>query len=284
MSSFGRFVVLIAVLFAGLLPAAAAADTPRSADFDDGWKFVLVNPTGITDPTGAYENAADPAYDDSGWRTVDVPHDWSIELDPTTAAGTSAGTGFLQGGLGWYRKTFTLPRVGGRQADLGRVRRRLHGLGHLPQRPAGRQPPVRLHRLQRRPHVARAHRRRDENVLAVKVQPPAAEQPLVLRQRHLPPRPSRGHRSGPRRAPRHVRDHAGRREHDRRRLRRRARRHDGRQPERQRPGVARHQTACSTRRGKVVGRTETGAAATCACADPHLWSIEDPYLYTLGPS
>ncbi len=111
MSRIGRLVVLIAVLV-GLGPAAAAADAPpRSSDFGDDWRFVLVNRTGITDPTGDYENAADPAYDDSAWRSLDVPHDWSIELDPTTGpgTGTTADTGFLQGGLGWYRKSFTLP-------------------------------------------------------------------------------------------------------------------------------------------------------------------------------
>ena len=87
-----------------------AVKTERTSDFDAGWKFALVNKTGITDPTGVYTNAADPAYDDSSWRSLDLPHDWSIELDPTDAAGTSSGTGFLQGGLGWYRKDFTLPR------------------------------------------------------------------------------------------------------------------------------------------------------------------------------
>ncbi|WP_326718662.1 DUF4982 domain-containing protein [Streptomyces sp. NBC_00243] len=75
----------------------------------DGWRFALVDPGGVTDPTGAYEGAADPGYDDSAWREVAVPHDWSIELTPTTEHGTSSGTGFLPGGLGWYRTTFTLP-------------------------------------------------------------------------------------------------------------------------------------------------------------------------------
>lgn len=86
-------------------------DGSRSLDFDKDWKFVLVNPAGITDPTGEYENAPDPAYEDSSWRTLDVPHDWSIELLPVTGSGsgTSGGTGYLQGGLGWYRKSFTLP-------------------------------------------------------------------------------------------------------------------------------------------------------------------------------
>jgi beta-galactosidase len=82
----------------------------RSSDFDSGWRFALVNSAGITDPTGAYAEAQAPTFDDSSWRKVDLPHDWSIELDPTPAGGTTSGTGFLPGGLGWYRKTFTLPR------------------------------------------------------------------------------------------------------------------------------------------------------------------------------
>lgn len=39
----------------------------RSVAFGEAWKFALVNPDGITDPTGAYANAADPGYDDSHW-------------------------------------------------------------------------------------------------------------------------------------------------------------------------------------------------------------------------
>jgi beta-galactosidase len=102
--------VVACALCGALVPAAGASQRQRSADFDRGWKFVLVNRADITDPTGAYANAADPAYDDGPWRSVDLPHDWSIELDPTTADATNSETGFLPGGLGWYRKTFTLPR------------------------------------------------------------------------------------------------------------------------------------------------------------------------------
>jgi beta-galactosidase len=107
--------VFACALIGALAPAAGAHygvhhhATQRSSDFDRGWKFALVNRTDITDPTGAYANAADPIYDDSPWRTVDLPHDWSIELDPTPE-GTTSDTGYFQGGLGWYRKTFTLPR------------------------------------------------------------------------------------------------------------------------------------------------------------------------------
>ncbi|HEX3790873.1 MAG TPA: glycoside hydrolase family 2 TIM barrel-domain containing protein [Pseudonocardiaceae bacterium] len=96
---------------AGALTSATTAAPNRSIDFDPGWKFVLVNANGVTDPTGAYTDAPDPAFDDSTWRTVNVPHDWSIELLPVQSATTSSGTGFFPGGLAWYRKTFTLPKT-----------------------------------------------------------------------------------------------------------------------------------------------------------------------------
>ncbi|KIF66732.1 beta-galactosidase [Streptomyces sp. AcH 505] len=94
------------------VPAAgtARASSGRTLPLTDGWRFALVNPAGITDPTGAFADAAEPGYDDSKWRAVAVPHDWSIELTPTTESGTTGGTGFLPGGLGWYRRSFTLPR------------------------------------------------------------------------------------------------------------------------------------------------------------------------------
>ncbi|MCX5254092.1 DUF4982 domain-containing protein [Streptomyces canus] len=96
-------------------PVAQAADSAgkpsgrRTVALRDGWRFALVDAGGITDPTGEYTDAAAPGYDDSGWREIAVPHDWSIELAPTTENGTTSGTGFFPGGLGWYRLAFTLP-------------------------------------------------------------------------------------------------------------------------------------------------------------------------------
>ena len=108
---------LAPVLGLGERPASAAqarltarAAGGRVTDFGQGWKFALVNPYGITDPTGAYANAQDPGFDDSGWRQLDVPHDWSVELAPVDNASTSSATGFLPGGLAWYRKHVTLPK------------------------------------------------------------------------------------------------------------------------------------------------------------------------------
>ncbi|OXY88827.1 glycoside hydrolase family 2 TIM barrel-domain containing protein [Streptomyces diastatochromogenes] len=89
--------------------ASGAAPGRHTVPLRDGWRFALVNPGGITDPTGAYAQAAEPGYDDSAWREVAAPHDWSIEQTPTTDHGTTSGTGFFPGGLGWYRLAFTLP-------------------------------------------------------------------------------------------------------------------------------------------------------------------------------
>jgi beta-galactosidase len=85
----------------------------RTLDFDHGWKFQLVNTADTTDPSGVYGNsdnplAAAPGFDDSSWRSVTLPHDWSIEQQPTPTERNA--TGYFPGGLGWYRKTFTLSR------------------------------------------------------------------------------------------------------------------------------------------------------------------------------
>lgn len=61
------------------------------------WKFHL----------GDVPDADYMGYDDSAWRTVDIPHDWSVE-HPFDKAHAS-GTGYLPGGTAWYRKHFTLP-------------------------------------------------------------------------------------------------------------------------------------------------------------------------------
>ena len=46
------------------------------------------------------------AFDDAGWRTVNLPHDWSIEGPFGPEYGS--GNGYAPGGIGWYRKHFTL--------------------------------------------------------------------------------------------------------------------------------------------------------------------------------
>ncbi|MBN1465054.1 DUF4982 domain-containing protein [candidate division KSB1 bacterium] len=56
---------------------------------------------------GDLPDAFQSDFDDSNWRELDLPHDWSIEgpFSPEWAS----GTGYLPGGIGWYRKQFTIP-------------------------------------------------------------------------------------------------------------------------------------------------------------------------------
>lgn len=79
----------------------------RTIPFDDAWLF-------SKDIAG---NAELVNYDDSKWRKVDLPHDWSIEDLPNQIPDTISGpfsrasvgkaaTGFTIGGTGWYRKKF----------------------------------------------------------------------------------------------------------------------------------------------------------------------------------
>ncbi len=66
-------------------------------NFDENWKFVLED----------IYAARNPEYNDSKWRTLNLPHDWSIEQ--SFDAKYASSTAYLPGGIGWYRKTFTLP-------------------------------------------------------------------------------------------------------------------------------------------------------------------------------
>lgn len=56
---------------------------------------------------GEADNASYMGYDDRAWRDVTLPHDWSVS-EPFDIA-CSSGTGYLPGGVGWYRRRFTLP-------------------------------------------------------------------------------------------------------------------------------------------------------------------------------
>ena len=63
------------------------------------WKFFLGNDS----------LAIDPGFNDSHWRKLSLPHDWSIESDFIKDAPATNQGGSLPGGIGWYRKTFILP-------------------------------------------------------------------------------------------------------------------------------------------------------------------------------
>ena len=83
--------------FSFAVGARAAEPSPRAVlDWDAGWRF----------SKGESATAMSPAFDDSGWRPVRVPHDWSTE-EPFRAD-YGSGNGYAAGGVGWYRKHFPL--------------------------------------------------------------------------------------------------------------------------------------------------------------------------------
>jgi beta-galactosidase len=76
---------------------------------DKSWKFYL----------GDDKSASEISFNDNAWRTLDLPHDWSIEGQFSKDATTGGGGGYLPTGIGWYRKQFTLPSsVKGRQVNI----------------------------------------------------------------------------------------------------------------------------------------------------------------------
>jgi len=81
------------------IPSHANPRPQNTITFNQDWRFHL----------GDVSQAQRPDFDDSQWRKLNLPHDWSIEgaFDESNPAGT--GGGALPGGLGWYRKTFNVP-------------------------------------------------------------------------------------------------------------------------------------------------------------------------------
>lgn len=93
-------IAVAAIALAFTLPAAAQPVGAQSLDAD--WRFLQGDTAG----------AEQPAFADSGWKQVGLPHDWAIagpfdEHAPATGSG-----GFLPSGVAWYRKHFTLPASG----------------------------------------------------------------------------------------------------------------------------------------------------------------------------
>lgn len=104
----------------------------RLLPFTEDWRF----------HRGDISGAEAASFDDSAWRTLDIPHDWSIEdlpsasdedRDATWSAGTNPlrtgpfdayksdgqiSTGWTVGGIGWYRKSFQMPTSNPEKAEL----------------------------------------------------------------------------------------------------------------------------------------------------------------------
>src|SRR4030095_3446077 len=92
------------LLFALLALRLSITGFSQTTLFDSDWRFYR----------GGVQGAEMPAFDDSKWRKVDLPHDWSIEdlpgtdspFDPDAISQVSGG--FTVAGTAWYRKTFII--------------------------------------------------------------------------------------------------------------------------------------------------------------------------------
>lgn len=71
----------------------------QTTNIDADWRFNL----------GDVEGASATGFSDTAWRTLNLPHDWSIEGEYNQANPTGRGGGYLPAGIGWYRKSLTIP-------------------------------------------------------------------------------------------------------------------------------------------------------------------------------
>jgi beta-galactosidase len=89
---------MLTAVVIGINGSAFAQSRRTTTAFDADWQFLKGN-----------AQAAEKAdFNDSAWRKLNVPHDWSIEGPFDAQNPTGGGGGFLPSGVSWYRKHFTV--------------------------------------------------------------------------------------------------------------------------------------------------------------------------------
>lgn len=92
--------LLLSFLFVVAVTAMSiAAPSRQITNFDRNWYFHL----------GDVSGADQVNYNHKSWRTLDLPHDWSIEGENLQDAPGGGSIGYFPTGIGWYRKTFNIP-------------------------------------------------------------------------------------------------------------------------------------------------------------------------------
>ncbi|GHU57896.1 beta-galactosidase [Bacteroidia bacterium] len=89
-------------IIAGLLICTLSLSAQQSrvtTNFDADWKFAL----------GDHKSASKAGFSDKSWRTLNLPHDWSIEGQNLETEPGGGNVGYFPTGIGWYRKTFDYP-------------------------------------------------------------------------------------------------------------------------------------------------------------------------------
>ena len=134
MGKVSRTFIAGVIVFIGIINSGYAQNNEfaihRDRLFDSGWKFIR----------DSVQGAEKPEYDDSGWMTVDLPHDYSImnlpgeddqeKIGPFSkkSPGNGNSTGQVIGGTGWYRKSFTLDKADEGENSHNKFRWNIHGI------------------------------------------------------------------------------------------------------------------------------------------------------------
>ncbi len=123
-----KLIPLFAITFIFISSNIIAQSVREKVSLDEGWKFHLGNSsdpikdfnygiTNIFSKAGEAGNTCiNPYFNDSKWQTVDVPHDWAVELafekstvfDMDSHGYKAIGAAHPENSIGWYRKTFTV--------------------------------------------------------------------------------------------------------------------------------------------------------------------------------
>lgn len=94
-----RYILTISLFSIILIACNEKAEKARIIEnFNSNWRFILNDSI----------NASKIEFNDSTWRMLDLPHDWSIEGEFSEDNPAGVGGGALPGGIGWYRKSFKL--------------------------------------------------------------------------------------------------------------------------------------------------------------------------------
>lgn len=98
--------IYIIILSSLLFACSQPQQVRERSEFVADWSFY----------PGDKPEASKPGFDDSSWRKLNLPHDWSIEADFSVSNPATPGGGALPGGIGWYRKTFDVA-----ESDTGKI-------------------------------------------------------------------------------------------------------------------------------------------------------------------
>jgi len=100
--------LLLLLIATAFVPSAYPVSENRTL-LDNGWRFT-------NDADSMFHR---PAYDDSRWESISLPHDWSVLHDFNRDEPSGNDGGYLPTGKGWYRKTVNIPESYiGRPCDL----------------------------------------------------------------------------------------------------------------------------------------------------------------------